>query len=85
MTKTICNLTLATIKNIKQTTIAKDVSVILQKTILVFSSCGGEIKVFHRSLEANDYAFARKNSQLQKTIFQNIQKMMVQKDIFLQS
>ena len=36
MTKTICNLTLATIENIKQTTIAKDVSIILQKTILVF-------------------------------------------------
>ena len=78
MTKTICNLTLATIENIKQTTIAKDVSIILQKTILVFSSCGGEIKVFHRSLEAIDYAFARTNSQLQKTIFQNIQKVMVQ-------
>ena len=69
----------------KRTTISKDVYVILQKTILVFSSYGGEIKVFRRSLEAIDCAFARKNAQLQIIFFQNTQKMVVQQDIFLQN
>ena len=71
-------------KNIKQTTIAKDISVILQKTFLVFSSCGREIKIFHRSLRTIDYIFAHTNSQFQKIIFQNVKKMIVQQDIFLQ-
>ena len=57
----------------------------IKKNILVFSSCGGKIKAFRQSFEAIDYAFARKNYQLLKIIFQNTQKMMVQKDIFLQS
>ena len=58
--------------------------ILLQKTTLVFISCGKKIKFFHWFLEAIDYAFAHKNSQLQKIIFQNIQKTMVQQNIFLQ-
>ena len=45
---------------------AKDVSGILQKTILVFSSYDKEIKVFHWSLKANDYAFAHTNLSFRK-------------------
>ena len=63
-------------ENIKRTTVEKDVSVVLQKTILVFSSCGGEIKVFHRSFEAIDYTFAHIDFKLQKTIFEVIQYLM---------
>ena len=68
-------------KNIKRTKIAKDVFTLLyyQTTVLVFSSYGEEIKTFCQSFEAIDYAFARKNYQLLKIIFQNTQKMMVQK------
>ena len=40
-----------------------------KKTILVFSSCGKEVKAFHRTLEAIDYIFARTNYQRQKIIF----------------
>ena len=69
----------------KRTTIAKDVSVILQKTVLVYVSFGSKIKVFHRSLEALNYAFAHKNSQLQKITFQNKPKTMVHQNIYLQS
>ena len=55
------------------------------KYIKFFSSCVGKIKAFRWSLEAVDYAFAHTNYRLQKTIFQNTQKMMVQKVISLQS
>ena len=72
-------------KNLKRTTIAKDVSVILQKNILVFSSCCREIKYFQWSFDAIDYVFAHTNSQVYKIFFKNIQKMMVQQYIFLQS
>ena len=45
---------------------AKDVSGILQKTILVFPSCDKEKKVFYWSLKANDYAFAHTNLSFRK-------------------
>ena len=48
----------------KQTTITKDISVVLQKIFLFFSSCDEEIKIFHRSLEAIDCTFAPTNYQL---------------------
>ena len=51
----------------------------------MFSSCDGEIKAFHWSLEAINFAFAGTSYQLQKIIFKNIQKMVVPKDTSLQS
>ena len=51
------------------------------KKLFLFFSCGGKINVFHRSLEAIDYAFPHTNSQLPKKSF----RMMGQQNIFLQS
>ena len=52
----------------KQTTIAKDVSVLLQKTILVYLICVGEIKVFRclwkQSIVLSFYKFPASGNNL---------------------
>ena len=42
-----------------------------KETILAFSSCDGEIKAFHRSLQVIHFAFVRTSYQFQKIISQN--------------
>ena len=73
------------LKNIKLTTIAKYISVILQQTFLVILICDGETEIFNRSSEAINFTFTHTNFQLQKIIFPNIKKMIVQQDILFQS
>ena len=77
-------LTLVTVKRYITSLIAKDVF-LYYKRLFLFFKLYWRNKGFCRSLKAISYTFPRTNNHLLKLIFQNIQKVIVQQDLSLQS